>query len=101
MFASTNFVTVNCMLYHIRIGIASHRIASPHIVYSLLVALSGYIYVVVCLFQVKFTQRRPSFSHFLVQICAIIGGVFTVLGIVNSIALGVGKKFKSDIGKLG
>jgi len=34
---------------------------------------------------VEFSERRKSFAHFLVQICAIIGGVFTVLGLVNSL----------------
>eukprot|EP01015_Nassula_variabilis_P016571 TRINITY_DN2548_c0_g1_i3.p1 TRINITY_DN2548_c0_g1~~TRINITY_DN2548_c0_g1_i3.p1 ORF type:complete len:103 (-),score=27.12 TRINITY_DN2548_c0_g1_i3:43-351(-) len=34
---------------------------------------------------VKFSQRRESISHFLVQICAIIGGIFTVAGIVDSL----------------
>jgi len=34
---------------------------------------------------VKFAKRAKSFSHFLVQICAIVGGVFTVLGLFNSI----------------
>eukprot|EP01017_Pseudomicrothorax_dubius_P000503 TRINITY_DN0_c1974_g1_i2.p1 TRINITY_DN0_c1974_g1~~TRINITY_DN0_c1974_g1_i2.p1 ORF type:complete len:107 (-),score=29.17 TRINITY_DN0_c1974_g1_i2:55-375(-) len=34
---------------------------------------------------VKFAQKRESFFHFLVQICAIIGGIFTVAGIIDSI----------------
>jgi len=33
----------------------------------------------------KFKNFRTPFSHFLVQVCAIVGGVFTVLGIVNSV----------------
>jgi len=31
-----------------------------------------------------FTVKAKPFSHFIVQVCAIIGGVFTVLGIMNS-----------------
>lgn len=31
----------------------------------------------------KFTQYRENFLHFLVQICAIVGGVFTVAGIID------------------
>ncbi|CAM6001566.1 unnamed protein product [Sphagnum balticum] len=50
---------------------------------------------------VQFTAVRRSLAHFLVQICAIIGGVFTVLGIINMAALNTVKRFKSDIGKLG
>jgi len=34
--------------------------------------------------MVKFTEERKSFAHFLTGICAIIGGVFTVAGIVDS-----------------
>eukprot|EP00744_Colponema_vietnamica_P005440 GILI01007973.1.p1 GENE.GILI01007973.1~~GILI01007973.1.p1 ORF type:complete len:356 (+),score=101.40 GILI01007973.1:82-1068(+) len=34
---------------------------------------------------VKFTQKKESFFHFLVQVCAIIGGVFTVAGIIDSV----------------
>lgn len=32
---------------------------------------------------VQFTQKQVSFAHFLVQVCAIIGGVFTMLGLVS------------------
>jgi len=52
---------------------------------------------------VHFTERRKSFAHFLVQICAIIGGVFTVLGLVNSFlntSLHMMRK-KAEQGKLG
>jgi hypothetical protein len=52
---------------------------------------------------VKFTEKRKSFSHFLVQICAIVGGVFTVLGLVNSILHSTLKTVlkKANMGKLG
>jgi hypothetical protein len=50
---------------------------------------------------VKFAERKNTFAHFLVQVCAIIGGVFTVLGLVNGIVLAAGKKFKHGINKLG
>jgi len=50
---------------------------------------------------VKFTERRTGFAHFLVQLCAIIGGVFTVLGLVNGALLAASKKFKQNINKLG
>lgn len=33
---------------------------------------------------VMFSRQGESLSHFLVQICAIVGGVFTVLGLVSS-----------------
>ena len=33
---------------------------------------------------VKFTRRRKSFTHFLTYVCAIVGGVFTVAGLLNS-----------------
>mmetsp|Transcript_98866 Transcript_98866/g.250933 ORF Transcript_98866/g.250933 Transcript_98866/m.250933 type:complete len:347 (-) Transcript_98866:179-1219(-) len=34
---------------------------------------------------VQYKETRESFSHFLVQICAVIGGIFTVAGIVDSV----------------
>jgi hypothetical protein len=34
--------------------------------------------------MVKFTEARRSFTHFLTGLCAIIGGVFTVAGIIDS-----------------
>jgi hypothetical protein len=33
--------------------------------------------------MVRFTERRNSFPHFLTQLCAIIGGVFTVAGMID------------------
>ena len=35
--------------------------------------------------MVKFTERTKSFAHFLTGVCAIIGGVFTVAGIIDSL----------------
>jgi len=35
--------------------------------------------------MVKFTEGRKSFAHFLTGVCAIIGGVFTVAGLVDSL----------------
>lgn len=34
---------------------------------------------------VSFYQKKEPFFHFLVQLCAIIGGVFTVAGIIDGI----------------
>lgn len=34
--------------------------------------------------HVEVTESRPSFFHFVVQLCAIIGGVFTVAGMVST-----------------
>lgn len=31
----------------------------------------------------RFTQYRESILHFLVQICAIVGGVYTLSGIID------------------
>jgi len=52
---------------------------------------------------VKFTVKSKSFSHFLVQICAIIGGVFTVLGLFNSMVHSTLKVMlkKAEMNKLG
>ena len=35
--------------------------------------------------MVKFTEKRPSLAYFLTSLCAIVGGVFTVAGIIDSI----------------
>jgi hypothetical protein len=50
---------------------------------------------------VTFEDKKEHFSHFLVQICAIIGGVFTVVGLVNSLFITTLASFKRNIGKLG
>jgi len=52
---------------------------------------------------VRFAEKRKSFAHFLVQICAIIGGVFTVLGLVNSFLHQTLRTVlkKAEMGKLG
>ena len=34
--------------------------------------------------KVTFTERHVSFLHFLTNVCAIVGGVFTVSGIIDS-----------------
>lgn len=53
---------------------------------------------------VKFAQRKSStVAHFLVQVCAIVGGVFTVLGLINSVTNTALKRVlkKAQVGKLG
>lgn len=50
---------------------------------------------------VAFKEKKSTFAHFLVQVCAIVGGVFTVLGLVNGAILAASKKFKRNINKLG
>merc|ERR1719229_476577 len=34
---------------------------------------------------VRYKETRETLSHFLVQICAVIGGIFTVAGILDSL----------------
>jgi len=34
--------------------------------------------------MVKFEERRPALSQFLVSLCAIIGGVYTVASLIDS-----------------
>ena len=52
--------------------------------------------------KVTFTEEHSSFLHFLTHICAIIGGVFTIAGIVDSFIYHGQKalKKKMDLGKL-
>lgn len=35
--------------------------------------------------MVKYTQRQRSLGHFLTNVCAIIGGVYTVAGLIDSV----------------
>jgi len=53
--------------------------------------------------SVRYAETKEAFSHFLVQVCAVIGGIFTVAGLVDS-ALHQGIMHlakKAQIGKLG
>lgn len=47
--------------------------------------------------MVKFTETRKSFAHFLTGVCAIIGGVFTVAGLVDSMIYHSMKSLKKKI----
>ncbi|XP_041360942.1 endoplasmic reticulum-Golgi intermediate compartment protein 3-like [Gigantopelta aegis] len=51
--------------------------------------------------MVKYTEKQRSFMHFLTGVCAIIGGVFTVAGLIDSLiyhsARAIQKKI--DLGK--
>eukprot|EP00808_Paulinella_micropora_P030488 g10501.t1 len=51
--------------------------------------------------SVRFSETRSSMAHFLVQICAIIGGVFTVLGLVSGMVNTTVKSMmrKAEIGR--
>lgn len=52
---------------------------------------------------VRYTETREKFSHFLVQICAVVGGIFTVAGLVDSLLHKsiVHLAKKAQLGKLG
>jgi len=51
--------------------------------------------------QVMVAEKRESFAAFLTQICAIIGGVFTVTGLIDALVYHGGNTFarKMEIGK--
>ena len=52
--------------------------------------------------QVAFSEERSSFLSFLTSVCAIVGGVFTVSGILDSFVFHgaqVIRKKKVDLGK--
>ena len=52
--------------------------------------------------QVMISERSSSFLHFLTSVCAIVGGVFTVSGIVDAFIY-QGEKIirkKLELGKL-
>mmetsp|Transcript_33759 Transcript_33759/g.54705 ORF Transcript_33759/g.54705 Transcript_33759/m.54705 type:complete len:386 (-) Transcript_33759:112-1269(-) len=52
--------------------------------------------------MVKFTEKRRSFAHFMTNVCAIVGGVFTVAGIIDSFLYHGSKAIqkKMQMGKL-
>jgi len=47
--------------------------------------------------MVKFTETQKSFAHFMTGVCAIIGGVFTVAGIIDSFIYHGLKSFKKKV----
>uniref|UniRef100_A0A7I4BX55 Endoplasmic reticulum vesicle transporter C-terminal domain-containing protein n=1 Tax=Physcomitrium patens TaxID=3218 RepID=A0A7I4BX55_PHYPA len=49
--------------------------------------------------QVKFTEKRMSFFHFLTNVCAIVGGVFSVSGIIDAFVYHGQKQIKKRLGK--
>ncbi|CAM8946360.1 unnamed protein product [Rhodiola kirilowii] len=51
--------------------------------------------------KVTFTEQHVSFLHFLTNVCAIVGGIFTVSGILDSFVYHGHKliKKKQEIGK--
>ncbi|XP_065176225.1 endoplasmic reticulum-Golgi intermediate compartment protein 1-like [Sycon ciliatum] len=50
---------------------------------------------------VKYTEHRQPFYHFITTICAIVGGTFTVAGIIDSMIFSAVNIFqKAQIGKL-
>lgn len=51
--------------------------------------------------QIVVTEKQKYLYHFLVSICAVIGGVFTVAGIIDGMVHQVNKMSKKlEIGKL-
>jgi hypothetical protein len=58
--------------------------------------------LLVMILQVKFVEERVSFLHFLTNVCAIMGGVFTVSGIIDSFIYHGHRaiKKKVELGKL-
>jgi hypothetical protein len=44
--------------------------------------------------RARIEEKRRSFLHFLTRVCAIIGGVFTVMGMVDSFIFKVGEQLK-------
>jgi len=47
--------------------------------------------------MVMFTEKQRSFAHFLTSVCAIVGGVFTVAGIVDSLVYHSMRSIKKKI----
>lgn len=52
---------------------------------------------------VRTEERDKPLYHFVTQMCAIIGGVFTVIGLLDSfVYMGIrSREYKDQVGKLG
>lgn len=52
---------------------------------------------------VKYVEYRKPFTHFLTDLCAIIGGVFTVAGMIDGIIYSTSARIgkKMELGKDG
>jgi len=52
--------------------------------------------------MVQFTETKKSLAHFLTQLCAILGGVFTVAGMIDRLVYGAIRQWekKVEIGKI-
>jgi hypothetical protein len=50
---------------------------------------------------VTYTEYKKPFAHFMTDVCAIVGGIFTVAGIIDSIIYTAEKSLqrKMDLGK--
>ena len=53
--------------------------------------------------MVKYQQKEKSFGHFASGLCAIIGGVFTVAGIIDKLVYNSARilQQKTELGKAG
>eukprot|EP00798_Chlamydomonas_sp_ICE-L_P002492 gene2492-5420_t len=53
--------------------------------------------------KVRIMEKKSSFVHFLTNVCAIVGGVFTVSGIIDAFVYQSERliRKKREIGKLG
>lgn len=51
--------------------------------------------------MIKIKEYRKPFAHFLTDLCAIVGGVFTVAGIIDSLLYSAQRSLghKVDLGK--
>lgn len=90
-------VTIEHYLQIVKTEVATRKSSREHTLieeyeYTAHSSLAQSIYIPVVKFhfelspmQVLITENPKSFSHFLTNVCAIIGGVFTVAGILDSI----------------
>jgi hypothetical protein len=52
-------------------------------------------------YSIKYYETRPPVYHFLTTVCAIVGGTFTVAGIIDSCIFSATEIFKKfELGKL-
>ena len=76
----TTYVTLNQFIHYIHQFTFNENQTPSHVQYP-----SLYFRYELSPVTVEYTQFKDSFMHFFVQICAILGGVFSVTGIVDAL----------------
>lgn len=83
-------------------GLPGEYTCCDSIMYHFLSSLGVFFIYDLSPMLVRLTEYRHSFTHFLTNVCAIVGGVFTVAGMLDGMLYHSGRvlKKKIELGKL-